>query len=460
MATIPNRAPVAAWRHESVRVAEPQATEHAATGSLSFRLFCILTYVVVGRPNDYILALVPLRLALVMTVLTTLVTFLQMPVGGVGALKHRETRLYLALYFVMCIGIPFAMHRRVSFDYVLTLYSSAIIYFLLFVTHVTSMERLRRVILVVAGGALIFTALGLTQGADRSGRFFVASGGYDPNDVAHVELVVLPFALCVLMGSFKPLYRLLALASVLGGLLLALYTGSRGGMLGILTFVVLFASLRIGRVKGRHKVAVLAGLVLVAVLNVDKINVERYQTLTSLENDYNMEEGGRWDTWKKGLIILIGRPLTGVGAGNFSMAIGNYRAVEGVLPKWQTAHNSFIQVLVETGVIGGALWLMLVYSAAGTFWCLRKRDGPAAHGELATWASLLFVGFIAQLVSSMFISMGYSVFFTLFFAVAVALRRIGNASPRIVALSPVVSAHRPLGRFARPEAGRPIKVDR
>jgi O-antigen ligase len=142
------------------------------------------------------------------------------------------------------------------------------------------------------------------------------------------------------------------------------------------------------------------------------------------------------------------------------MAIGYYRRDLGVLPKWQTAHNSFIQVLVETGVIGGALWLMLVYATARTFWWLRKRNGPAADSELATWAGVLFAGFIAQLVPSMFISMGYSVFFTLFFAVAVALKRIGDASPQSAAVSPAISAHRPLGRFARPEAGRPIKVDR
>jgi O-antigen ligase len=206
-------------------------------------------------------------------------------------------------------------------------------------------------------------------------------------------------------------------------------------MLGIVTFVVLFLVLRIGRMKTAQKAGLLAALTVIALLNIDKINVERYETITNLENDYNLEEGGRWDTWKKGLIILMGRPLTGVGVNNFGMAIGNYRRDEGVLPKWQAAHSSVVQVVVEVGVIGGTLWILLVVGTAMTFWRLRRWTARPGLEYLPTVGGVLFVGFIAQLVSSSFLSMGYSVFFTVFFALSVSLKQI-MATPAAAARMP------------------------
>jgi O-antigen ligase len=433
MAAAPSRAPAAAWSRGAPRpigsVGGPALTQTVPiTGEASFLLFCLLTFVVVGRPNDYVQALVPLRLALVMTPLTIMATLLQSPSSAYIALRHTETKMYLAFYLMMCIGLPFAMHRRVSFDQVVTGYSTNIAFFLLFVTHVTTRERLSRIWTVLVTGAVLFSLVGHSQGWTNSGRFYAASGMYDPNDVAYVELALLPFALCILMASASVSRRMLALASILLGMLLALYTGSRGGMLGILTFVLLFVTLRIGRLKAIHKGLLLAALAVAVVLNADKINTERYLTLTNLENDYNLEEGGRWDVWKQGLTILMRRPLTGVGPNNFAMAIGYYRQEQGVLPKWQAPHNSVIQVLVEVGVIGGVLWLILLSSTAKTFWRLRQHDDPSGNRDVAVWGGVLFVGFVAQLVSSVFLTMGYSIFFTLFLAISVSLQQIAAAS--------------------------------
>jgi O-antigen ligase len=360
-----------------------------------------------------------------MTLLTAVATFLQLPRRAEGLFQHRETKLYLAFYFMMILGVPFAMHRGVSFAHVITGYPTTVAYFLLFVTHVTSRQRFRQVCLILVAGAVIFSMVSLSQGEIWSGRFFTGSGMYDPNDVAYVELGLLPFALCILMGSTTRFRRLFGLMSVLLGMLVALFTGSRGGLIGILTFVALFMTLRIASVKGVYKGVLLVLLMGAVFLNVDKINVERYQTLTNLENDYNLEEGGRWDVWKKGLVILAGRPLTGVGSGNFGMAIGNYRRDEGELPKWQAAHSSFIQILVEVGLIGGILWIVLITETGRTFWRLRRR-GPPGHDDLTVWAGVLFMGFVAQVVSSLFLSMGYSIYFTLFFAVAASLRQLAS----------------------------------
>jgi O-antigen ligase len=274
---------------------------------------------------------------------------------------------------------------------------------------------------------------------------------FDPNDVAYVELALLPFALCVLLGRFGTLGKLMALASALLGVLVALYTGSRGGMLGLLTFILLFLSLRLGSVTAVHKTALLAVLVVAALLNIEKINVERYLTLTNLGEDYNLsDEWGRKDVWKNGLLIFLRDPLTGVGPNNFAQAIGESRKARGLVEKWQAPHNSFVQILVETGIFGAVAFGLLISACLRTFWRLHHLKDPTGTDELPLWGGALFVGFVGQLVSAFFLTMGYSVFFTLFFAISTSLRLIaGEMVPNAVMTSPRGARYRATERATR-----------
>jgi len=447
-AALPHTTRPAHWRRPTapavskpvggVQARPSETTGISETSRFSFLLFCVLTYAVVGRPNDYIVALVPFRIALVMTAITTAVTLLLHKPGSGNPFRHREAKLYLVLYGAMLFGIPFAMHRGVTFDLVVITYASNMIYFLLFVTHVTTQERLRQILWVLVVGALLFTAFGLAFGTVRQDRFFIGSGMYDPNDAAYVELALLPFALCIVLGSSGVIRRGASLASALLGTLVALYTGSRGGLLGYLTFLILFLNLKIGILKPIHKIMLLVVVAIAVVMNADKINTERFMTLTDIQSDYNYaEEWGRTDVWKNGVIMFLKDPLTGVGANNFAMAIAARRESFGLLPKWQAPHNSFVQILTEVGIVGFVAWILLIHASAKTYWHLRKRSGSAESGELAVWAGVLFAGFIAQLVSASFLTMGYSIFFTVYFALAVAMRQIsatnvdfGTADPR------------------------------
>jgi hypothetical protein len=81
-----------------------------------------------------------------------------------------------------------------------------------------------------------------------------------------------------------------------------------------------------------------------------------------------------------------------------------------------------------------------------TFRRLRQRRDPTGTDELPLWGGALFVGFAAQLVSAFFLTMGYSIFFTLFFAVAASLRQMGGEQP------PEIGAAAPRGvRRAAPK---------
>jgi O-antigen ligase len=247
---------------------------------------------------------------------------------------------------------------------------------------------------------------------------------FDPNDIAFIEVSLMSLALAVVVGGYRIVLKALALAALLMSVLLALYSASRGGAIALAAWLLLFLGLPIVKISGLRKVAVIGVAAVLVSANADKINIERLSTLMNLQDDYNMSaEGGRTDIWKRGLGELRQRPLTGVGVACFGEAVGLARERDGELGRRQTAHNSYVQVATETGVIGGLLFLLLIGTCLFNFNRLRKKRNNTIP-ELAGHSALFLVGFVALSTAAFFLSQGYSVFFILYFALSGCLRII------------------------------------
>lgn len=151
-------------------------------------------------------------------------------------------------------------------------------------------------------------------------------------------------------------------------------------------------------------------------------------SLTEIESDYNVsDEFGRVEIWGRGLQLILSNPITGVGVNCFPMAIGYEREAEGKIPKWQAAHNSYIQIATETGVIGFIIFIAIIIACLKNFshYSRMETSSPEAR-EFKTIAGLLQMGFIGSLISAFFLTQGYSILFTLFFVFSAVLRKLVN----------------------------------
>ena len=245
-------------------------------GTLSFWIFCTYTFILIGRPQDYIPALLPLRLGILFTGLSVLTTVFR-TASAESPFRQIETKLYFAFFAIMCLGIPLAIHRRDSFDFVFQQYSVNMVFYLLFIVHVNSISRFRRIGVILMFSSLILTQFALRFGEFQDGRITLGNQMYDPNDVAFVQIALLAFSVWTVLGSSGRLMKLVALVTSLLGVLLTLYTGSRGGLIGVGIFFLLFMVLRAPHLKRSFKVLLILGIAVVGVLNVDKINVDRVQ---------------------------------------------------------------------------------------------------------------------------------------------------------------------------------------
>ena len=317
-----------------------------------------------------------------------------------------EMALLAIFLTASALSIFNALWPKHALDSTVVLLKFAVIYVLI-VNTVESWGRLRTAYTVVAIGAL-FPALGalrnLAQGNFVEGNRVSWIGIFDgPNDLAYALTMVFPLVLALaLVGrrgwngrgwlSVRGLWTM-ALWGILAVLAIATFaTYSRSGLLGFA--VVVFLCL----VRWSPPVARLPLLVLAAVAGVALVSTywARDEGFADLVADATLNE--RLATIEVGLEMFADRPLLGVGLGCSVLGWPIYADPGQSTDGWLHSHNSFIQVLSETGLLGAVPFLALVGLALWRANRLARRLAWAGRGDLARLVSALEISLWGFLV--------------------------------------------------------------
>jgi O-antigen ligase len=145
-----------------------------------------------------------------------------------------------------------------------------------------------------------------------------------------------------------------------------------------LLVIPLTMSLSPGRLAAAIGLLGLSGALVVAYVP-DKI-VKRLSTTSASVEDLNF--GGRFTLWKAGVHAFAAKPIMGYGVGAFVRAITPELGSAALV-----AHNSFLSVLVEEGLVG--LWLYMtmllsVFFSVLRFPRLERRFGLVLLATLGT----------------------------------------------------------------------------
>jgi O-antigen ligase len=185
-----------------------------------------------------------------------------------------------------------------------------------------------------------------------------AATGFDPNDFGLVLALAVAPALYLMRRESGRLrwFAAAALTAVIPAILL---TASRTAM------VAAFVALIFGLITWRQSDLAyrltaglaIAGLALGPVLLAPAAQRTRLQTLPAELNRGTFH--GRTVIWKTGLKVFKQHPLRGVGSGAYPKAVEPWLGRPGVPGAQYVAHNTFLSVLVETGIVGLALFALL-----------------------------------------------------------------------------------------------------
>jgi O-antigen ligase len=220
----------------------------------------------------------------------------------------------------------------------------------------------------------------------------------DPNElaVALVTGLALLFALWLRSGS-----RFWGRVSFVSFLLVAWAvkeTGSRSGQLGFIGMLTVFLFWRY-----RWKIAAVLGpLAVPALLLVAKGGSDRGDAGQSTED--------RYEAWRVGFEIFRESPIWGVGFGQFSA----YHHL--------TAHNTYVLVLAELGVVGAFIFSMLMWISIKTpLMAWRRYEGHPEARAAEVWSVALIGAMLSILSGCAFLSFAYHYVLWIFWGLAGAL---------------------------------------
>lgn len=209
-----------------------------------------------------------------------------------------------------------------------------------------------------------------------------SASGYNANDIGLMCALMIPIAWRLVMNC-GGVVRIIAAIGFLLAPVGMLLTGNRGSFLASIVALSL-VPLTLPRTR-RSLYAV--GLVILVVATI-AIVVPALSWNRVLSTPQELREGGdfggRLAIWAAGFRVFEGRPLLGVGAGNFELAIYP------VLGNYQGAHNTLLAVLVEQGIAGFSVFAALL---GACWWIIREMPGP----ERKFWAVLMLSWFVGGL---------------------------------------------------------------
>lgn len=311
---------------------------------------------------------------------------------------------WLGFLTVLVVSLLVSLDRGLTLNLIFV----NIKYFIIFMVMIKIIDNNKRIDLLLcifsacAVGMAVNTILNyLVFGQTFEDSYRAMAVGYgifgDPNDLALLFNTTLPFLFYFLLKRERKLIPLLGIITVITAIM---FTYSRGGFLGLCAVGFGFY-LFIARRRKRYVFLVLILAVLFWYLAPDAYK-ERISTITQWEVDEKTGmTGTRIDAWRLVLKEGIKHPILGSGAGCSTYLGGR------AMSDWHSTHNTFVQVLVETGMAGFTFYILLYIFPFKQYWNFFRKIAEVSEIDILRFRMTL-VSFLSYATTAFFLPQAYS----------------------------------------------------
>ena len=317
--------------------------------------------------------------------------------------EHRSVLLTVAaLIFWTMLSLSWAEVPRVgTFQFFGWLAAGAIV--LVIATVLTDARYLRMAVGALVAGVVLSVVIGLVGDAVQEESERLVGGSGDPNFLAAgiVPAIMLSVGLAASTGSVA--VRLMTGAAIIVLTIGLLTTGSRGGLLAAV--VALIAVLFLAK---RQRALVISLILLTlgigaASISLDPATGERI-------TDFG-ENTGRTELWTVAWQMFEDNPIIGVGlqgfpdqASQYVRELGSLEFSEFLVEQPKVVHNSFLEVLVETGIVGLILFLTVIAICIRKAWIAAREFEDQGDLRMATLSRSAVAAMLAMLTADFFVS--------------------------------------------------------
>jgi len=298
---------------------------------------------------------------------------------------------------------------------VLQEFYSVVILFVLLANTVDSSKKMRWLFLLFIASSVVialhsvwqvkngigWTGISLIEGRVRYIGIFE-----DPNDLSLIFVISIPM-LAYWLASAPWLIIKVMLVGAFGLIMYGIYlTNSRGTVLSLIVMILVWSYRKHGAFKACFFSLLLSPLFAFTPSRMSELNANEASA------------SGRVDAWYEGFQMLKLNPLFGIGKNNFT----EYHHL--------TAHNSFVLVLAETGLIGYFVWISFVVLSFYMLYLIATKKSVTGNQALVQWqgsiseiqriANTLIFAFLGFFSTAFFLSRSYNILVFILCAMSVA----------------------------------------
>jgi O-antigen ligase len=235
--------------------------------------------------------------------------------------------------------------------------------------------------------------------------------GFDQNEFASMLLIPLMITFSLYNQQKSKLLTLLFLICMFGCFLGALSTVSRGFVVSVLGS---FTALMVME-KNRKKMVI---LLLIAILISSPYYIKRYGERLGTEQ-FELTRAaeapmGRIGIWVIGFEIFKNHPVIGVGIGGFAAAFNVELEKDPAriifYSYGRVAHNDYLQILTELGIVGLLLWIVFITEIFKKGFRTKVILERLKETYLAAIIRGLISGLFGLMIASFFLGLYYSKF--------------------------------------------------
>lgn len=271
-------------------------------------------------------------------------------------IKGIKNNKFIYFHLIYCIvSTLWKQTQEINMWYIMSLLT-AVLVFILAITDKYSDKDAKRIknSLFYSVLAIIGAYLFLADYYSENGRLvFNSSKAMDPNYFA----ICLSIIVAVLFNNIiKNKNTIISLVFIIIVFFIIILTGSRSGLIANIATILM--SFVFTKIKPMKKIVIILLVIMTSVIivvNINKLLPEKILKRFSVEYTQNDGGAGRIYIWRAGLEKFknnnIAREFFGTGFGTYRYVVTEYSKV---------AHNVYIQILVEQGIVGAFIFLCFI----------------------------------------------------------------------------------------------------